>query len=121
MSPTNRNCGTVTGRAAAPLITALLCTAFTATGAIATESSSNAIELSYVKAELSQPESAELLYRRIQVAARDVCHEPAARELARYARYKRCFDEAVDATVEKINVGSLTALHRSRTQRSAAG
>ena len=122
MSTTNRNCGTFTGRAVTPLITALLCTAaFTATGAIAAESPSNAIELSYVKAELSQPKSAELLYKRIQFAARTVCHEPAVRELARYAIYKRCFDEAVDATVAKIDASTLTALHRSRMQRSAAG
>ena len=118
MSPTNRNCGTLAGRA----ITALLCTAaFTATCAVAAESPSNAIELSYVKAELSQPESAQLLYKRIQLAARSVCHEPSVRELARYRIYKRCFDEAVDAAVAKVDASTLTALHRSKMQRCAAG
>ena len=122
MSPTNRNCGTLIGRAAAAMITALLCTAtFNATGVIAAESPSDAIEISYVKADLSQPESAQLLYKRIQLAARSVCHEPSVRELARYRIYKRCFDEAVDAAVAKVDASTLTALHRSKMQRSATG
>jgi UrcA family protein len=121
MSPTNRNYGTLASRAAIPLMTALLCTAaLTTTSAIAAIPPSNVIELHYARAELSQPEAAERLYKRIQFAARSVCHEPPMGELSRYAIYKRCFAEAVDAAVANIDASTLTALHRSRTQRSAA-
>ena len=122
MSPENRNRGVLTGLTAAPLMAALLCTtAFATTAAIAAEASPSEAEVSYVKAALSQPEAAESLYKRIQFAARSVCHEPPARELARYMKYRQCYESAVDAAVAKVDATALTALHRSRTQRSAAG
>jgi len=123
MSSTNRYRGTVIGLTAAPVMTVLLCAAaFTTTSAIAAPpSESNSIEVSYVKSDLSQPEAAESLYKHIQYAARSVCHEPNLRELARHASYQRCYDKAVDDAVAKVDATALTALHRSRTQRSAAG
>jgi UrcA family protein len=119
MSPTDRNRGTLT---AAPLMAALFCTtAFATTGAIAAAPSSNDIEVRYVRAELSEPEAAQSLYKRIQSAARSVCHEPSRRELARYMKFRQCYQSAVDAAVAKVDASALTALHRSRTQRSTAG
>jgi UrcA family protein len=122
MSPMNRNRGTPTALAAAPLMTALLGTAvFMTTGAISAPQSVSAIGVSYVKADLTQPEAAQSLYKRIQHAARMVCHEPSIRELARYEEYRQCCATAVDAAVAKVDATALTALHRSRTQRTAAG
>jgi UrcA family protein len=122
MSPMNRNRGTVTGPATAPSMTALLCTAvFMTTGAIATPQSANDIHVSYVKADLTRPEAAQSLYKRIQQAARMACQEPSIRELALYEQYRRCYASAVDAAVAKVDATALTALHRARTQRSAAG
>ena len=122
MSPRNRNRGTPTGLTAAPLMAALLCTtAFATTGALAAAPAPNEIELSYVKSALSQPEAAQSLYQRIQFAARSVCHEPPSRELASYMKYRQCYESAVDAAVAKVDASALTALHRSRMQRSAAG
>jgi len=122
MSHDNRNRGTLTGLTAAPLITALLCTtAFATTGAIAAEPTPDEIAISYVRADLSQPKAARSLYRRIQAAARSVCHEPDLGELARYMKYRQCYDSAVDAAVAKVDASALSALHHSRMQRSAAG
>jgi UrcA family protein len=122
MSPMNRNRGTLTGPTAAPLMTALLCTAvFMTTGAIAAPQAVNAVNVSYVKADLTQPESAQSLYKRIQQTARTVCQEPSIRELARYEEYRHRYESAVDAAVAKVDATALTAIHRSRTQRSAAG
>jgi UrcA family protein len=122
MSYDNRNHGTLTSLTAAPLTAALLCTtAFATTGAIAAAPTSTEVAVSYVRADLSQPEAARSLYKRIQFAARSVCQEPPIRELARNIKYRQCYESAVDAAVAKVDSSALTALHRSRTQRSAAG
>src|SRR5260370_22664171 len=72
----------LTGLSAAPLMTTLLCTAaFMATGAVAAPQASDSINVSYVASDLTQPEGARTLYRRIQGAARMVCHEPDLRDL----------------------------------------
>jgi UrcA family protein len=121
MSPMNRKCG-LAGLTAVPAMTALLCTAaFMATGAIAAPQSGDSIPLSYVPAELTQPEGAQTLYLRIQRVARVVCHEPDIRDLSRYRVYQQCYERAVDDAVAKVNATALTALHRSKTQRNAAG
>jgi UrcA family protein len=119
MTPTNRKTGTAIG-------IALLCTAaFTASGAFAAPaqdySAAPSLHLSYDETLLYRPGGAQLLYRRIEGAARRVCHEPDMRELVRYAQYQQCFHQAVDAAVAEVNVTTLTAHHHSKTQRTAAG
>ena len=112
----------LTGLSAAPLMTTLLCTAaFMATGAVAAPQASDSINVSYVASDLTQPEGARTLYRRIQGAARMVCHEPDLRDLVLFSAYQQCYDRAVDEAVAKVNATVLTALHRSKTQRNAAG
>jgi UrcA family protein len=118
MSPINRQSGTLVG-------VALLCAAaFTAAGASAAPQdadSGNSLSVKYEEASLSQPGGTQFLYRRIQGAARRVCQEPDRRELVAYTHYQKCFQKAVDDAVAKVNVSTLTAYHRSKTQRSAAG
>ena len=121
MSLMNRNLGV-------PLVVGLLCTAaFTATGAIASEQADNTVRVndplnvieslavSYAPTDLTRPEAAQALYLHIQRAAKMVCHEPGLRDLAVYSAYQRCYDRAVNDAVEKVNVNTLTALHRSKT------
>jgi UrcA family protein len=110
MSPLNRKRGL-----------AALAATFMATGAIATPESGDSRHISYVPAELTQPEAAQRLYLRIQRVARVVCHEPEMRDLSRYRVYQQCYDRAVDNAVANVNATALTALHRSKTQRNAAG
>lgn len=118
MSLMNRNRGP-TGLTAAPLMTALLCTAaFMATGTV---QAGNSIHVSYVAADLTTPEGAQKLYQRIQRAARVVCNWPDIRDLATYTVFKQCYERAVDDAVAKVDATALTALHRSKTQRNAAG
>jgi UrcA family protein len=107
---------------AAPLTTVLLCTAaFMTTGAIAAAQAEESIHLNYVTADVTEPEGAKRLYRRIQRAAQMVCHAPDLRELPKWEEYQRCYDRAVDDAVAKVGASALTALHRSKTQRNAAG
>jgi UrcA family protein len=92
-----------------------------ATGATAAAQAQDSIHLSYVTADLTQPDGAKTLYLHIQRAARTVCHAPDIRELKALAQYQRCYDRAVDDAVAKVGESTLTALHRSRAQRNAAG
>lgn len=121
MSLMNRKRG-LTGLTAAPVVTTLFCAAaFMATAAVATPQAADSINVSYVADDLRQPEAAQTLYGRIQRAAKMVCHEPDIRDLASYAVYQQCYARAVDEAVAKVGATALTALHRSKTQRSAAG
>ena len=119
MSPMNRKSGTLTG------IAVLCAAAFTAAGAIAAPRSDtdavSSMNVKYLEADLARPDGPQFLYRRIQGAARLVCHEPDLRDLSAQTKFQHCFERAVDAAVAKVNVTALTAYHRSKTQRSAAG
>ena len=112
----------LTGLTPAPLMTALLCTAaFVATGAIAAPQTVESVNVSYAAADLTQPDGAQGLYRRIQRAARMVCREPDIRDLTALSLYQRCYERAVDDAVAKVDATALTALHRSKTQRTRVG
>jgi UrcA family protein len=118
MSTLNRKSGTLIG------ITVLCTAAFAAAGVSAAPQDFDSVSsqtVTYQEATLSQPGGTQFLYRRIQGAARRVCHEPDLRQLAEYAQFQQCYQQAVDTAVAKINVSTLTAYHRSRTQRTAAG
>ena len=114
MSLMNRKRGTLTGLA-------VLGMAALTTGAVAAPDVQDSVNVSYVPAALVQPEAAQALYLRIQRAARSVCHEPDIRDLETTRLYRSCFAKAVDNAVAKVDATALTALHRSKTQRSTAG
>ena len=110
------------GLTVAPLTAVLLCAApFMATGAIAAARAEDSMQLSYVTGDVTEPEGAKALYLRIQRAAKKVCHAPDLRELPKWEVYQQCYDRAVDNAVAQVGATALTALHRSKTQRNAAG
>lgn len=117
MNPLNRKCGALLGFA-------LLCTG--ALGAASARAASpdpafRTVNVHYSRAELERTEGAERLYRRIQAAARAACGQPDQRELMIYFEAKKCFARAVDSAVAKIGANTLTALHHTKTQRTAPG
>ncbi|MGH8138428.1 MAG: UrcA family protein [Steroidobacteraceae bacterium] len=117
MSPMNRNCGALIGFA-------LLCSGALTTGsaaAAAPDPAFKTVNVRYSRAELERTEGAERLYHRIQSAARQACGEPDQRELESFFRARQCYQLAVDTTVAKIDARTLTALHRTKTQRTAPG
>ena len=100
----------------------LVCVAALAsTASLAAAPASNSVHLKYTKEQLAQPEVAETLYRRIESAARQVCHKPDIRELGLYSAYERCYRQAVDNAVASVGETSLTALHRKQMQRTTVG
>jgi UrcA family protein len=121
MSPKNRYRSIFTRLSTAPVAAALLCVSASTSFAVsAAPLSSDEVTLHYVRSDLSNPQAAELLYKRIQVAARDICLEPPEAELSRHAAFTRCYEAVIDATVAKIDATQLTALHRSKMQRNTA-
>ena len=77
--------------------------------------------VNYVKEDLQNPALAEALYQRIQRAARQVCHQPDAREVDRYRMYRACYNRAVETAVENVDATALTAVHHSHSRTQAAG
>jgi UrcA family protein len=76
------------------------------------------IPVHYQDLDLSKPQDAKVLYRRISIAARRVCNPPGTNDLAQLAKYSECYDTAVTNAVTSVNQQTLTALHQSRAQRS---
>lgn len=103
---------------------ALLCSGFAAASALVSTDGTTVptrVVVNYGDLDLTQPEAAETLYRRIGWAARRACDEPAGGELTQMSRYKTCYRMAVADAVNKVNAQTLTALHRLKTQSPLPG
>lgn len=86
-----------------------------------TVNSAPTITVSYAELDINKPRGLEVLYSRIQRAAKVVCGmDRSPQELARGRHAKACYKTAVDDAVRQINRPTLTALHRAKT-RSALG
>lgn len=82
-----------------------------------TVSSAPTIRVSYAELDINKPRGLEVLYSRIQRAAKTVCDVSGApQELARGRHAKACYKTAVDDAVRQINRPTLTALHRAKTR-----
>jgi UrcA family protein len=79
------------------------------------------VQVRYSDLDLSRPDDAMRLYRRIKSAARRACGEADPRNLSAHMQYEECYGRAVENAVEKVHSNTLTALHRSRTQHSVHG
>jgi UrcA family protein len=84
-----------------------------------TVSSAPTIKVSYAELDINKPRGLEVLYNRIERAAKIVCNvEFSAKELARGRQAKACYQTAMDDAVRQINRPTLTALHRAKTRAS---
>jgi UrcA family protein len=90
-------------------------------GAVTVMSSVPSITVSYAELDISKPRGLEVLYSRIQRAAKMVCgFDYSIQELSRGRQANACYKSAVDNAVRQIDRPTLTALHRAKT-RSALG
>lgn len=108
----------------AALGVALLCSGLAAASALVGRDGKATpahVFVSYGDLDLSKPEAAQILYRRIATAARHVCNEPNGLDLTQTARYKQCYETAIADAVQKVDAQTLTALHRTKTQLSNQG
>jgi len=68
--------------------------------------------------DLSRSEDAEVLYDRIQTAARSLCRaEKAPWDVKGVLHQRECFDSAVADAVSRAREPRLTAIHRAERER----
>lgn len=60
--------------------------------------------------DITKPEGAKILYRRIQFAAQQVCAPPLSRTLEGSVAERACTRTAIDHAVRQVNSEQLTAL-----------
>ena len=73
--------------------------------------------VSFAELDITKPRGLQVLYSRIEHAAKVVCGvDPAPRELSRTREARSCYKTAVDDAVRQINRPTLTALHRAKTR-----
>ena len=109
----NRFTGRLTLLAAACLLTGSL---GVARAASPTDDVPTAV-VSYGDLDLSTTTDVQTLYKRISVAARQVCGFEDSREPARIARANSCRRAAVERAVSEIHSPQLAALHAERAKR----
>jgi UrcA family protein len=86
-----------------------------------TVTSAPTMTVSFAELDITKPRGLEVLYSRIEHAAKVVCGvDPSPQPLSRTRHAKTCYKTAVDDAVRQINRPTLTALHRTKT-RSAFG
>lgn len=73
------------------------------------------ITISYAELDISKPQGLQVLYTRLERAAKTVCDfDYAPRDLARVRSAKACYQSALENAVNQINRPTLTALHRAK-------
>ena len=68
--------------------------------------------VSYADLDLTTDAGVEALYRRLKVAARQVCSVYEDYMLERAIKHRGCYNQALTEAVTKVNVETLSALHR---------
>jgi UrcA family protein len=76
--------------------------------------------VNYADLDLASDAGVQVLYRRLQVAAQRVCRVFEDHMLARSMKRRACYDQALSEAVAKVDLGTLTALHKSAAARPRA-
>jgi UrcA family protein len=74
--------------------------------------------VSYADLDISTPAGAQVLYQRIQRAAREVCPADNFHDLAVW-HARQCISKSVDEAVKAVHSPALSALHAHNTIRLA--
>jgi len=93
---------------------------FASAGAFAqepTDTSAPSITVRYADLNLTEPVAVEVLYRRVQMAAQEVCNHGQSRELARQVAADKCVHNAMNNAIQKLDVPELNALYRVKSNR----
>ncbi len=73
------------------------------------------VHVKYADLNISSPAGAAVLYRRIRVAADQVCGEYGGRGLARIARAQACADKAIADAVASVGNDTLNSVYAAKT------
>ena len=81
----------------------------------------SSVAVHYGDLNLSTTAGARTLYTRLGAAARRVCgSQPLYTELREQARFRSCYDQALDTAVRKVDSARLYALHQEHLAASRA-
>jgi len=73
------------------------------------------VTVSFRDLDLSTPDGARALYRRLQAAAKQVCGGDTGRDLIEHTNWRGvCYRTAIANAVGKVNSPQLTAVHTGR-------
>jgi UrcA family protein len=72
------------------------------------------VVLEYSAQSLETDEGVHALYRRITLAAKQVCPEPSIRNLGLLAKTEQCRNHAIAGAIQQIDNSRLAALHAVR-------
>jgi UrcA family protein len=92
---------------------ATIVTLATGTPAWSATPAGHSVTVSFRDLDISTPEGAKVLYRRIQAAANQVCDYPGA-DAIEHAVRGVCYRTAIADAVAKVNSPILTAVHTGR-------
>ena len=82
-----------------------------------TVTSAPTMTVSFAELDITKPRGLEVLYSRIENAAKIVCGvDPTPMPLARTRHATACYKTAIEDAVRQINRPTLTALHRTKTR-----
>lgn len=81
-----------------------------------TVTSAPTLTVNFADLDISKARGLEVLYSRIEHAAKVVCnYDYMPKSLSRTRHAKGCYKTAIDDAVRQINRPTLTALHRTKT------
>jgi UrcA family protein len=69
--------------------------------------------VSFKDLNLNTPAGVAVLYRRIKIAAHDVCADPYRYDLSEY-KLRPCIDDAVSRAIAQVNNPMLTSLYEAK-------
>jgi len=102
---------TAAGRAAAALLAASAAAALAGTAAATTPDDPPSVRVGYGDLNLDTDAGARMLYRRLLVAAQQVCPDADSRELARAANARACQHQAIERAVRAVGSPKLAAVY----------
>jgi UrcA family protein len=105
---------------------ALICVATVAAGLAVNQASAatfdeaaKSVVVRFSDLDLAQPQDARTLYSRIHKAAEVACGDVESVDLARFARYHNCIQQAVTNAVATLNVQRVTEIHEAQSVRQS--
>ena len=105
---------------------ALICVATIGAGLAVNQASAassddalRSVVVRYSDLNLAKPQDARTLYARIRTAARLACGDVETPDLARFARFHNCINDAVTKAVSSVNMQQVTEIHQAQSQHQS--
>lgn len=70
------------------------------------------VTVGFADLDIARGTGAEVLYQRLRAAARSVCGTSDGRNINASAESRKCFEQALDEAVSKVNSERVTEIHR---------